>query len=78
MRSAQPTALNKCKAHHTNPSTSTISQDKRVIEAFRLSWDPAAYTAGNPDLSAIRRDLLQQRRWGRQVWALGKEREPVA
>ncbi len=42
-------------------------QDKRVLEQFRLTWNAGAYEAGAPDLSAMRRDLLQQRRWGRQV-----------
>lgn len=37
------------------------------MEQFRLSWDAAAYAAACPELPMLRRDLLQQRRWGRLV-----------
>jgi hypothetical protein len=44
-----------------------VTQDKRVIEQFRLHWSCEGYDASLPDLTALRHDLLQQRRWGRMV-----------
>jgi hypothetical protein len=45
----------------------TLLQDKRIIEDFRTSWDPAKYEAETGELRVLRKDLVQQRRWGRQV-----------
>lgn len=52
-------------------------EDRRSIFEFSLSWDPAAYDAAAAATdhqllpAAFRRDMVQQRRWQRQVRGRG-------
>jgi len=52
---------------HAHTHTHAHAQDKRPVERARLSWDLAAYEAKQGNLTTIRRDLVQKRRWARQV-----------
>ncbi len=53
-------------------------EDRRSIFEFSLSWDPAAYDAAAAATdhqllpAAFRRDMVQQRRWQRQVRGAGR------
>lgn len=42
-------------------------QDKRCMEQFRLEWDADVYDTNTTDLLTMRKDLLQQKKWARQV-----------
>jgi hypothetical protein len=69
-----PQELKAACLHHIQKSYSDTAkyvhvtfEEKRTLEHFRLSWSLEAYQQSAPGLSALQKDLQQQRRWGRTV-----------